>query len=601
MPVAELCRPEDRLSLSALLERITAEGEAGAEERIGLDLRLVGADGHEVWVSPTASWVGATELTRPLLLVQWVDVSARRRAERDRAELILEQNARSHAEAHAERLEKLQRLVELLDARSIDDLLPELVRRLVRLFDADAAELELRSETGQPVIVRASGSFVQRLGSDASADDERNWQQAPLHVDGVTLGTLRVALPASRPVTPLERTLLHDASVQVSLVVRRVQLHEHEHRIATELQRGLLPTRLPELPGFEIAAHCEAAGLDAKVGGDWYDAFVLPGERLGLVIGDVTGSGIRAASTMGQLRSVTRAFALADDEPPPPGEVLTRLHRYQRTVGSEELFTILYVILDRASGEVAWANAGHPPPMLRRRSGEVRTLGGTQPMMAIQDVVYTDRRVQLKPGDTLVLYTDGLVERRGEVIDAGLERLAGAVSDGPSDPQALCSYLVESTPPRGTGPADDLTAMVVSLTDVSLAAQPGRDEGIELILAPDDRAPAAARRLLERSFAAALDPDELDRAKLAISELATNAVLHGHGEITLRADLAPDRLRVAVIDKGAGFAFAGRPVAEERLGGWGLGLVEAVTSRWGMDGDATHVWFEIERGAAGGG
>src|SRR6202020_1683075 len=125
---------------------------------------------------------------------------------------------------------------------------------------------------------------------------------------------------------------------RVSLVVRRVQLQQEEHRIAVELQRGLMPDKLPSVPGVAIAAHSEAAGLGAEVGGDWYDAFTLSGDRMGVVIGDVTGNGIRAASTMGQLRSVTRAFALGDPEPPTPAQVLSRLHRYHETLGLEELF-----------------------------------------------------------------------------------------------------------------------------------------------------------------------------------------------------------------------------------------------------------------------
>src|SRR5205085_7113056 len=127
-----------------------------------------------------------------------------------------------------------------------------------------------------------------------------------------------------------ERSLLRDAADRASLGIRRALLHEEEHLTAIELQRGLLPKQLPELEEIELAVHYQAAGLGAEVGGDWYDAFELPGGRLGVVLGDVAGRSIPAASTMGQLRTVTRAFALADTGAQSPGQVLNRLDAYRR-------------------------------------------------------------------------------------------------------------------------------------------------------------------------------------------------------------------------------------------------------------------------------
>ena len=149
--------------------------------------------------------------------------------------------------------------------------------------------------------------------------------EAATQIERAKLGSIRLELPGERSFDNEEIALLRQAADRGALSIRRVQLHEEEHRIAVELQRGLIPARLPSVSGIELAAHYQAAGLGAEVGGDWYDAFVLPSGRLGVVLGDVAGSGIRAASTMGQLRSVTRAFALGNDEVPSPGEVLTRL------------------------------------------------------------------------------------------------------------------------------------------------------------------------------------------------------------------------------------------------------------------------------------
>jgi serine phosphatase RsbU (regulator of sigma subunit)/anti-sigma regulatory factor (Ser/Thr protein kinase) len=563
------------------------DSASGAAEELGLDVRLITDERHEVWVAPTASWIRGTEYTTPLLLVQWVDVNVRRRAEQTRAELLVEQAARAQAEAQAERLEKLQQLQEAGESSTLGDLLAQVAGRLVDMFDAEAGEVEVNDGVdGQPILC-ASGTGAER------------WEEASLTADGTVIGTLRVSRQQGRSFTALERALLRDAANHVSLLVRRMQLLEHEHRVATELQRGLLPTSLPALPGVEIAARCQAAGLTAEVGGDWYDAFMLPGDRLGIVIGDVTGSGINAASAMGQLRSVTRAFALGDREPPTPAEVLCRVHRYHQQVGFELLFTVLYLILDRSGGAVSWANAGHPPPLLRTRSGEVRALEGGQSLMSLKDVVYEDQHADVEEGDTLILYTDGLVERRGEAIDAGFERLRETIRSGPQEPESLCGFLLESAPPSAGQPEDDVTALVVRIAPqgasrAGIGARGGEGR-VQLTLTSDRSAPALARRMVERSFGDALQREELERAKLAISELTTNAVVHGTGEITLLADLDDTRLLVEVIDQGSGFEHVVREQDFDAVGGRGLNIVDAESSRWGMHEGTTHVWFEIER------
>jgi serine phosphatase RsbU (regulator of sigma subunit)/anti-sigma regulatory factor (Ser/Thr protein kinase) len=476
----------------------------------------------------------------------------------------------------------------------------ELSRRLASTFDAAAAEVQVDDGGDGEPILRAGGALVRRPDPELAEAGGDRWHEAALTADGAPIGALRVAPQLGRPLTTEDRALLRDVAEHVSLMVRRSQLHEREHRIAVELQRGLLPSRLPELSGVAIAAHSQAARLAAEVGGDWYDAFLLPGDRLGVVIGDVTGSGIRAASAMGQLRSVTRAFALAEPETPSPAGVLKRLHRYHQQVGIEELFTVLYLILDPSEQTAVWANAGHPPPILRTSGGEVRLLSGAQSLMSLKDVEYQDQRIRVAEGDTLILYTDGLVERRGESIDVGLERLESAVANGPHEPLALCTYLLESPEANVEQGEDDLTAVVVGRTGeesrLRVVGDPGVVDGrVQVTLERDAFAPGMARKLLERSFAEWLDTEELDRAKLAVSELTTNAVLHGEGAITLVADIDESRLLVDVIDEGSGFEYTVREHEFGQVGGRGLNIVDQETSRWGMHEGTTHVWFEIER------
>jgi serine phosphatase RsbU (regulator of sigma subunit) len=286
----------------------------------------------------------------------------------------------------------------------------------------------------------------------------------PLVIEGAAVGRLRLATAAGRSFSRTERSLLQDAADRAALAIRRAQLHEQEHRIAVELQRGLIPKRLPEVPGIELGAVYEVAGLGVQVGGDWYDAFALPDSRLGIVVGDVTGRGIRAASSMGQLRTLTRAFALAEDGARTPGEALTLLNRHQLALGDEQLFTVIYAIVDPARGTIAWANGGHPPPLVRRADGECGYLEGGNGLMGVEDSVYETFEQRVASGGSIVLYTDGLIERRGESLDIGLDRLVGATCAGPEDPERLCQHIVDRLLEPPDERYDDVTAVVARLS-----------------------------------------------------------------------------------------------------------------------------------------
>jgi PAS domain S-box-containing protein len=456
--LAELIHPEDADALSALLER--AGGALAAKDRETVDLRLRTGLGADVWVGIVASPIERTELAEQLLMVQWVDLTTRRRAENARAELLLEQAARAQAEATAHRLTQLQALSSALESLSLDELLPEVAVRVATLHHVPMAEVRIGEGSGEKIF-RARGEIVERIAPDAATGGDTRWEEVPLQIERTMLGTLRLELEPGRVFDEEERVLLREAADRAALSIRRAQLHEEEHRISVELQRGLIPARLPTVQGIELAAHYEAAGLGAEVGGDWYDAFTLPSGRVGVVLGDVAGSGIRAATTMGQLRSVTRAFALADDGVRSPGEVFTRLNSYRQALDEHQLFTILYAVIDPAEGRIEWSSAGHPPP-LRARGGEVGYLEGGDGLMGVVEEPYTTLRAELEPGDLLVFYTDGLVERRGESLDAGLERLAQVVASGPGSPQQLSGHVIEQLVGLDP-PADDVTAVVVKL------------------------------------------------------------------------------------------------------------------------------------------
>jgi PAS domain S-box-containing protein len=463
--IEELCHPDDREALSATLDRVARhDAPPAAPEIVSVDLRLVHPMGADMWVGLVASAIDPTDFGEPMLLVQWVDLSARRRAEQARADLLVEQAARGQAEAMAERLRTLQALTNGIEPLGLDDLLAALASRLESLFGAPLAEVQISSELGEPVTVRAGAGEVRRLRPDEAAHPPEGAHEQPLMIQGAEIGAIRLAFAPERSLTAGERSLLQDAADRVALATRRAQLHEEEHRIAVVLQRGLLPKSLPEVTGVEVAAHYEAAGLGAEVGGDWYDAFELPGGRLGIVVGDVAGRSIPAASAMGQLRTVTRTLALGDDGRRLPGEALTRLNRMQLATGDDELFTVVYAIVDPSERTISWAAAGHPPPLIRTRDGHATYLEGGGGLTGIKDSDYPTQSERLQSGDALVLYTDGLVERRGESLDAGLERLATAVASGPAGPGELVDHLLSRSLVGDGQLRDDVTALVARIS-----------------------------------------------------------------------------------------------------------------------------------------
>jgi PAS domain S-box-containing protein len=466
MEVSDLCVPDDCEELVGAL-RAVADGEDGpaAPEWGGVDLRLRAYDGREMWVALVASAVQQSELSEPLLLAQWVDLSVRRRAEQARAELMLEQSARSHAEQMASRLHTLQTLSDALSALSLEPLVSELAVRVGGLFGADRAEVVVHDTGLSELVARAvPGGRILDAKEREQDQPSGDWERASIRFERLELGSVALALPGGRALDEPERSLLYDVADRAALAIRQAQLHEEDHRIAVELQRGLLPKLLPDVPGIELAAHYQAAGAAAEVGGDWYDAFALPDGRLGIVIGDVTGSGIRAASAMGQLRSVTRAYAIADAGARSPSDVLSLLNRYQFALdGDQIMFTLIYAILDPGAATFTWANAGHLPPLIREPSGAVRYLETGSPPIGVEDVRYESMTETLGRGSGLVLYTDGLVERRGESLDAGFARLAQAFSDGPHEPSASCAHLLARVLPRDQ-PHDDVTTVVARIS-----------------------------------------------------------------------------------------------------------------------------------------
>jgi serine phosphatase RsbU (regulator of sigma subunit) len=242
----------------------------------------------------------------------------------------------------------------------------------------------------------------------------------------------------------------------------------HEREVVGVLQRALLPAHAPTMSEVQVARrYLPAMGADT-VGGDWY-AIVPVDDKLGLAIGDVAGHGLEAIADMAAPRFSLRALALHD--PSEPDRVLDRLNESLTVFDPDIMITALYGILDPNSGSWVFANAGHSPALLRRPDGTAAFLDyPSDPPLGVQ-ATHRKHCEQLAPGTTLVLYTDGLIERRTESIDVGLQRLRSACVDAPDDPEALCDFLIETM--LGDDPlGDDVALLAVKFLDFRRSATP---------------------------------------------------------------------------------------------------------------------------------
>jgi PAS domain S-box-containing protein len=323
------------------------------------------------------------------------------------------------------------------------------------------------------------------------------------------------------------------------------RVYEREHRIAETLQRSLLPEKLPEIEGLELAARYLPAGTETAIGGDWYDAMELPDGRVALVVGDVVGHGLRAAAIMGQLRTASRAYAQVE---PSPAEVVARLNRL--IVGGEEegMATVLFLVLDRDNGRVVFTSAGHPPPLVLGPGGPRFLEGGRSvPVGAADPAVFREGEDTLAPGSTLLLYTDGLVERRDVPLEHRLAQLAAAAGAAGGELPDLCAQIVSAVLGRSE-PGDDVALLAVR-------PRPIASPVLELTLPAEPEALAILRRRLGRFLhAAGAAEHEVYELTLTVCEAAGNAIEHAYGPEDASFDvlvtLSSGEVRAEVRDRG---------------------------------------------------
>jgi serine phosphatase RsbU (regulator of sigma subunit) len=251
---------------------------------------------------------------------------------------------------------------------------------------------------------------------------------------------------SERQYTTRELELAEELGRRAGLALDHARLFVREHRTAETLQRALLPATLAEPPGFELVVRYVPSDARDHAGGDWYDAFRLPDGRFGIVIGDVGGRGMEAAATMGQIRNSLRAYALKGAD---PAAVIDDLHGLvDVSAGAITFATLVYMRLDAATGACEFATAGHPPPLLVGADGGARYVDSPRcPPLGFSGAgPCTLGRFTVGPGETLWLYTDGLVESRRRPIDAGLDALADAAARADGDLGEVADHLLATLP-----------------------------------------------------------------------------------------------------------------------------------------------------------
>ncbi|MET7619687.1 SpoIIE family protein phosphatase [Streptomyces sp. NPDC005408] len=408
----------------------------------------------------------------------------------------------------------------------------------------------------------------------------------------------------SEPFGERDQALAIELAARAAVCIDNARLYRREHERALILQRSLLPPGDPEAAGLDIACRYLPGNTATEVGGDWFDVIELPGHRTALVVGDVMGRGLRAAVAMGELRTAVRTLALLDLE---PAEVLSALDEIARGLGSPSgaqqasrvahksrdadlsevyLATCVYAVYDPVTRRCTFANAGHLPPVLVEPGEEALLLDVPPGMpLGVGGEPFEEVEVELPEGALLALYTDGLVESRDHPLDEGLRAFRTALTDPVRPLEDVCDHVLNTLDTRHG--EDDIALLMA------------RIQGLPVDAVGDWRLPREPRsvgraRELARAQLVTWDLEALvDTVELLVSELVTNALRYGEGEIRLR--LLRDRTLVCEVWDAGLVQPRRRRARETDEGGRGLQLVGLLSAAWGSRRTprGKTVWFEL--------
>jgi serine phosphatase RsbU (regulator of sigma subunit)/anti-sigma regulatory factor (Ser/Thr protein kinase) len=484
------------------------------------------------------------------------------------------------AEEAIARLGDVQRVTDAgLAFLDVDELLTELLGRVVEILEVDTSAILLVEEDGRTLAARAAKGleeevergfglpigrgFAGRIAATrqpvviADLDNSalqpvnplfrqkrvRSLLGVPLIVEGEVIGVLHVGSLTQRDFNEGDAQLLQLVADRIALSIERARLAV-QGQIGQTLQRSLLPRSLPQLPGLSMAARYLPAADESAVGGDFYDVIELGHRRLGLTIGDVAGHGMAAATFMGQLRSAVRAYALDERS---PSQVMTRMARFAERERSR-MATVIYAVLNLDTWLIEFARAGHPYPLVIGADGSATFLSEASgpPLGTGVAATYDEQRFQLKAGDTLLLYTDGLIERRGTQLADGEAALVEAAVAAPDEPELKVREVIDRLT-GGLEIADDIAMLVVKAVGLHAVLE---------VDVPAEPAQLATIRHLIRRWVTANEggDDDCSAFAIAVTEACANSIEHAYGPgdaaISLRAEMEDSVATVTLRDNG---------------------------------------------------
>ncbi|MET7473612.1 SpoIIE family protein phosphatase [Streptomyces sp. NPDC005648] len=417
----------------------------------------------------------------------------------------------------------------------------------------------------------------------------------PLIVQARPIGAMGLLYSDRSGFSPEERNVLLALGSSIAQSLQRATFYEQEKDVASGLQQAMLPRTIPSVRGADVAVRYRSASLGRDIGGDWYDLIPLPGGRVGAVIGDVQGHDTHAAAVMGQLRIVLRAYAA---EGHTPATVMARASVFLHELDTDRFATCLYAEADLSTGVVQVVRAGHIDPLIRGTDGSCRRVsveGGLPLGLSAEfgSLEYPVGTLELDPGHTLLLCTDGLVEQPGADLDDGMKALTALIKDGPDDVRDLADRLIDVAEERGGD--DDVALLLLRRRGLDAPRSAGR---LQQHVAPGDpEALTHARHMIRAAVRAWGARDRADEVELVADELITNALMHTEGSaiVTLRVLTGTDRrLRVEVEDSSSALPRR-REAGESGVSGRGLLLVDLLTDVWGVEarGGGKCVWCEF--------
>ncbi|WP_232248057.1 ATP-binding SpoIIE family protein phosphatase [Streptacidiphilus rugosus] len=446
-------------------------------------------------------------------------------------------------------------------------------------------------QNGKPVLVprldaaTAQACALGRGGLGLTALFEgRSMLTLPLTARGTVLGVLTLLRDAGRPAfDEADASYLRELAARAALSIDNARLHRMEARTALTLQRSMLPSRPPRIPGVQIAHRYLPGDRRAEVGGDWFDAVQLPGSRVALVVGDVMGHGLHSAVAMGRFRTAMQTLAALDL---PPGQILRHLDNLSQRLGDDHLATCLYAVYDPIARTCTLASAGHVPPVLVHPDGrgELLEIPSGAPI-GVGGVPFASKEIKVADGSMLVLCTDGLVEMRGGDIGDGLAALCGDIVDPRRSPDEVCDTVLERLHTEDRN--DDLALLIARFDGVA------PQDVISWSLHLDTSEVRRARLLVQDQLSRWGLDDLSELTQLLVSELVTNALRVAKGSVELQL-MRVGKLLVEVSDDDHNLPSLepSEPLDEE---GRGLGLVSQLSARWGTSRKAVGkvVWFEL--------